>query len=176
MKIGLRTPNIEKKLKAKTTGALKRSVKSAVNPLYGKKGIGLINNPKKALYNKIYNKVTIDPLKIKLGGTESNETQDDFDYYISFEDALNYVKNEQFTSVINPKLAPDKVDFILRSAAKKIEKDELIEDEDIEDYIATSSRNMSINLKLFPILFKFVVIPALIILVLVILAAAFAGE
>lgn len=38
-------------------------MKKAVNPLYGKKGMGLINNPKKAVYNKIYNKVTVDPLK-----------------------------------------------------------------------------------------------------------------
>lgn len=37
-------------------------MKKAVNPLYGKKGMGLINNPKKAVYNKIYNKTTIDPL------------------------------------------------------------------------------------------------------------------
>lgn len=63
MKIGVRTPNLKKSLKARTTGRLKRQMKKAVNPLYGKKGMGLINNPKKAVYNKIYNKVTIDPLK-----------------------------------------------------------------------------------------------------------------
>lgn len=62
MKIGLRTPNLEKSLKARTTGRLKRQMKKAVNPLYGKKGMGLINNPKKAVYNKIYSKTTIDPL------------------------------------------------------------------------------------------------------------------
>ncbi|WP_228064566.1 TM2 domain-containing protein [Streptococcus danieliae] len=38
-------------------------MKKNVNPLYGKKGMGLINNPKKAVYNKVYNKTTIDPLK-----------------------------------------------------------------------------------------------------------------
>lgn len=63
MKIGYRTPSLSKSLKARTTGKLKRQMKKAVNPLYGKKGMGLINNPQKAIYNKVYNKVTIDPLK-----------------------------------------------------------------------------------------------------------------
>lgn len=62
MKIGLRTPSLEKSFKARTTGRLKRQMKKSVNPLYGKKGMGLINNPKKAIYNKIYSKTTIDPL------------------------------------------------------------------------------------------------------------------
>ncbi|WP_238143163.1 TM2 domain-containing protein [Streptococcus suis] len=63
MKIGLRTPSLKKSLKARTTGKLKRQMKKAVNPLYGKKGMGLINNPKKAVYNKVYSKATVDPLK-----------------------------------------------------------------------------------------------------------------
>lgn len=62
MKIGFRTPSLSKSLKARTTGRLKRQMKKAVNPLYGKKGMGLINNPKKAVYNMVYNKTTIDPL------------------------------------------------------------------------------------------------------------------
>lgn len=63
MKVGLRTPNLKKSIKARTTGKLKRSIKRSVNPLYGKKGMGMITNPKKAVYNKVYNKTTIDPLK-----------------------------------------------------------------------------------------------------------------
>lgn len=35
-----------------------REVKSAINPLYGKKGMGWINNPKKAAYNKVYKKTS----------------------------------------------------------------------------------------------------------------------
>lgn len=62
MKIGIRKPSFEKTVKARTTGALKRKVKGSVNPLYGKKGMGLLH-PKRALYNKIYKKVTIDPFK-----------------------------------------------------------------------------------------------------------------
>ena len=58
MKIGFRTPNIKKSLKARTTGRLKRTVKKNLVPFYGKKGIGLIRNPKKSIYNKIYSKTT----------------------------------------------------------------------------------------------------------------------
>ena len=64
MKFGIRKPNIKKSIKARTTGRLKRTVKSTVNPLYGKKGMGYINNPKKAVYNKIYNKTSINALNV----------------------------------------------------------------------------------------------------------------
>lgn len=63
MKVGIRKPSLKKSLKARTTGSLKRKAKSAINPLYGKKGMGLINNPKKAVYNKVYNKTTVDVIK-----------------------------------------------------------------------------------------------------------------
>lgn len=63
MKLGPRTPNLKKSFKARTTGQVKRKIKSSVNPLYGKKGMGLINDPKKAIYNKVYNKTTFDTLK-----------------------------------------------------------------------------------------------------------------
>ena len=53
MKIGYRTPNLSKSLKARTTGRLKRQMKKAVNPLYGKNGMGLIKNPQKAIYNSV---------------------------------------------------------------------------------------------------------------------------
>ena len=59
MKMGIRKPSIKRSIKARTTGKLKRQVKKAVNPLYGKKGMGVVNNPKKAVYNKVYNKTTI---------------------------------------------------------------------------------------------------------------------
>lgn len=58
MKVGFRTPSLKKSISARTTGALKRKVKSSINPLYGKKGMGLITNPKKAVYNKVYKKTT----------------------------------------------------------------------------------------------------------------------
>lgn len=58
MKVGIRKPSIKKSIKARTTGKIKRSIKKSVNPLYGKKGMG-ITKPKKAVYNKVYNKTTI---------------------------------------------------------------------------------------------------------------------
>ena len=59
MKYGIRKPNIKKKIKARTTGKLKRQVKKSTNPLYGKHGMGVVNAPKKAIYNKIYNKTSV---------------------------------------------------------------------------------------------------------------------
>ena len=57
MKVGFRTPSLKKALKARTTGRARRAVKSAINPLYGKKGMGVLH-PKKAVYNKVYKKTT----------------------------------------------------------------------------------------------------------------------
>ncbi len=59
VKIGVRKPSIKRSIKARTTGKLKRSVKRAVVPYYGKKGSGLIKDPKKAVYNRVYNKTTV---------------------------------------------------------------------------------------------------------------------
>ena len=59
MKYGMRTPNINKRISARTTGKITRAMNKAVNPLYGKKGMGFINDPSKAVYNKVYNKTTI---------------------------------------------------------------------------------------------------------------------
>ncbi len=58
MKVGFRKPNVKSSIKARTTGKIKRKAKRAVNPLYGKKGMGLVNNPKKAAYNAVYHRAT----------------------------------------------------------------------------------------------------------------------
>ena len=62
MKIGIRKPSLKKTLKARTTGALKRKAKGAINPLYGQKGMGILH-PKRAIKNKIYKKTTFDLFK-----------------------------------------------------------------------------------------------------------------
>ena len=54
----IRKPSIKKMVKARTTGSLKRKIKSEINPLYGQKGIDYITEPKKAVYNKVYNKTS----------------------------------------------------------------------------------------------------------------------
>lgn len=59
MKFGLRTPSLKKSISARTTGRLKRSVKKAIIPLYGKRGTGIFKNPKKAVYNRVYNRTSI---------------------------------------------------------------------------------------------------------------------
>ncbi len=58
MKFGMRKPSFKKSFKARTTGRAKRAIKRALIPGYGKKGMGWIRNPKKAMYNKIYRKTT----------------------------------------------------------------------------------------------------------------------
>lgn len=74
MKVGVRKPNIKKSIKARTIGKAKRKMKKAVNPLYGKKGMGFINNPRKAVYNKVYNKTTIDLLEPLKKETKTNKS------------------------------------------------------------------------------------------------------
>ena len=49
---------IKKTFRARTTGKLKRRVKRTINPLYGKKGIGFVKNPKRSIKNKVYKKTT----------------------------------------------------------------------------------------------------------------------
>lgn len=58
MKFGMRKPSVKKSIKARTTGRVKRQIKKSVIPMYGKKGTGIYKNPKKAIYNKVYNKTS----------------------------------------------------------------------------------------------------------------------
>lgn len=58
MKFGMRTPSLTKSFSARTKGKWTRRIKKTFNPLYGKKGMGIINNPRKAIYNRIYRKTT----------------------------------------------------------------------------------------------------------------------
>ena len=75
MKIGVRKPSISKSLKARTTSKLKRQVKRAIIPTYGQKGTGIIKDPKRAIYNKVYNKTTVDAVaSIKKPSTNSKST------------------------------------------------------------------------------------------------------
>lgn len=58
MKFGMRKPSLKRSLKTATTGKAKRAIKKAVVPGYGQKGVGWVKDPKKAAYNKVYNKTT----------------------------------------------------------------------------------------------------------------------
>ena len=55
MKFGFRTPSISKTIATRTS--LKRIVKNEIG-LKASRGYGLITNPKKAIYNKVYNKTS----------------------------------------------------------------------------------------------------------------------
>lgn len=59
MKVGVRKPSIKKSVRARTTGQIKRSAKSAVNPFYGKKGVGLAKDPERSVKNAVYKKTTV---------------------------------------------------------------------------------------------------------------------
>ena len=73
MKVGYRTPSIKRSVSARTTGKINKTFKKATNPMYGKKGIGYINDPQKAIYNKVYNKTTTSAFSDK-NTTSSNGT------------------------------------------------------------------------------------------------------
>lgn len=59
MKIGFRTPSISRSVSARTSGRVNRALKKSVNPVYGSKGIGVVHDPKKAVYNSIYHQTTV---------------------------------------------------------------------------------------------------------------------
>ena len=48
---------------------------------YGEKGIGVINDPEKAIYNKVYNKVTVDTIK-PIRKKADKKIKDTFDFRI----------------------------------------------------------------------------------------------
>lgn len=54
MKFGFRTPSLKRSISARTTGRAKR----AIIPGYGKRGMALLTNPKKSLYNRVYRRTT----------------------------------------------------------------------------------------------------------------------
>ncbi len=58
MKFGFRTPSIKRSISARTTGRAKRAIKRAIIPGYGRKGMGLLTNPKKSIYNRVYRKTS----------------------------------------------------------------------------------------------------------------------
>ena len=60
MKFGFRKPSLKKRIKARTS--VKRQVVHRAG-IKMPRGYGWLRDPKKFVYNKVYNKTTIDPLK-----------------------------------------------------------------------------------------------------------------
>lgn len=59
MKFGIRTPSVSKSISTRTKGRITRSAKSAFIPGYGQRGTGMVKDPSRALYNRVYNKTTV---------------------------------------------------------------------------------------------------------------------
>lgn len=71
MKFGFRTPSFKRSLSAATKGAAKRALMREIVPYYGKRGMGW-SNPKKAVYNHLYNMTTANPIDIVLDKPKSS--------------------------------------------------------------------------------------------------------
>ncbi|SDP76162.1 hypothetical protein [Clostridium gasigenes] len=101
MKFGVRTPNFKKRVKARTTGKVKRAVKKSVNPLYGKKGMGLINDPKKAMYNKVYNKTTVSVDSLVSSNSKNTKKSNSYmNYNNNVNNGNNRKKQSLFVHII----------------------------------------------------------------------------
>ena len=61
MKFGVRKPSIKKSLAA--SFSVKKKVKNALK-IKAPKGLGVVTNPKKAVYNKVYNKTSVSIFSI----------------------------------------------------------------------------------------------------------------
>lgn len=95
MKVGMRKPSLKKSFKARTTGKVKRQIKRSINPMYGKKGMGWVNNPKKAAYNKIYNKTTFgvnDIVRAASSNSKSNNRK-------TYNESNNISNNSNYNEI-----------------------------------------------------------------------------
>ena len=61
-----RKPSVKKSLSAKYKGKYTRAAKKAINPMYGTSTSGWLN-PERKLYNKVYDKTSIDTRKVIAG-------------------------------------------------------------------------------------------------------------
>ena len=73
----IRRRSITKSIKAETTAKYKRELKKKILPGYGKKGAGVVKDPKRSIRNAIYNRTTLDTRKIskskKKDSTDDNK-------------------------------------------------------------------------------------------------------
>lgn len=57
MRAGFRKPSWKRSFSARTKGRFTRSLKRAIIPGYGRRGMGILH-PKKAVYNRVYSRTT----------------------------------------------------------------------------------------------------------------------
>ena len=146
MKIGMRKPSVKKSFKARTTAKYKRAAKRAINPTYGKKGMGLINDPKKSVYNKVYNKTTfglddvISSSKNKTEYKSNLNVEQEGNLVTSSDNDTIYNQNGDFIIIMNTMLlkASEKTDTNINLSFDDIS--EIL----IEDNIVTIYDNKNI--------------------------------
>ena len=103
MKLFTRKPSIKKSLTSKFISAPKRRVKKALIPGYGRKGTGILKDPKKALYNKAYNATTIDSRKlIKPSDHKEKTITTSPSSSISYQSKVKNKAKELKKKIINP--------------------------------------------------------------------------
>lgn len=71
MKFGIRTPSLKRRIAARTS--LKRIVRHSLG-LKAPRGMGIITNPKKALYNKVYNKTSVSVDRLLKSSKRTNSS------------------------------------------------------------------------------------------------------
>lgn len=98
MKVGYRKPSVSKKLKSKTTARVKRATKSSFDPLYGIKGMGYINDPKKAVYNKVYNKTTKSVYDMFDEDLSADFDYDDYNYNFDYDSLDDFDYSDKIDS------------------------------------------------------------------------------
>ena len=70
----MRKPSWKKSLSARTTGQVKRAIKRAIIPGYGKRGMGWLH-PERALYNRVYRRTTFSIFDlVKASGNSSSNS------------------------------------------------------------------------------------------------------
>lgn len=146
MKIGMRKPSVKKSFKARTTAKYKKAAKRAINPTYGKKGMGLINDPKKSVYNKVYNKTTFGLDDVISSSKNKMEYKSNFNFeqegnlVTSSDNDTIYNQNGDFIIIMNTMLlkASEKTDTNINLSFDDIS--EIL----IEDNIVTIYDNKNI--------------------------------
>lgn len=73
----IRHRSLTKSIKARTTAKYKRQLKKKIIPGYGKKGAGVIKDPKRSMHNAIYSRTTIDSRD--LGKSKNKSKSNDSD-------------------------------------------------------------------------------------------------
>lgn len=142
----MRKPSVKKSFKSRTTAKYKRAAKRAINPTYGKKGMGLINDPKKSVYNKVYNKTTfglddvISSSKNKTEYKSNLNAEQEGNLVTSSDNDTIYNQNGDFIIIMNTMLlkASEKTDTNINLSFDDIS--EIL----IEDNIVTIYDNKNI--------------------------------